>query len=152
MVGEESEDEALEGEEDTKKSEYAGSTHNDNSVSPPPPMQAITGSAPPQAATGLTVPSSGHAKKRHRSQDSEDVEEVNVSSPKKSHNSSHRPLGLPGANIKIENRGTYFLFAFFDFNDIQFTFDQIFIEIYLFHYNSKAIKLCSSFFSCVIKV
>jgi len=102
LVGEESEDEALEGEEDTKKSEYAGSTHNDNSVSPPPPMQAITG-APP--ATGLTAPSSGHGKKRHRSQDSEDVEEVNVSSPKKSHNSSHRPLGLPGANIKIENRG-----------------------------------------------
>lgn len=108
MVGEESEDEALEGEEDTKKSEYAGSTHNDNSISPPPPMQAITG-APPQAATGLTAPSIG-GKKRHRSQDSEDVEEVNVSSPKK-HNSSHRPLGLPGANIKIENRGTYFFFA-----------------------------------------
>ena len=107
MVGEESEDEALEGEEDTKKSEYAGSTHNDNSVSPPPTMQAITG-APPQAATGLTAPSSGHGKKRHRSQDSEDVEEVNVSSPKKSHNSSHRPLGLPGANIKIENRGNIF--------------------------------------------
>jgi len=102
LVGEESEDEALEGEEDTKKSEYAGSTHNDNSISPPPPMQAITG-APPQAATGLTAPSIG-GKKRHRSQDSEDVEEVNVSSPKK-HNSSHRPLGLPGANIKIENRG-----------------------------------------------
>jgi len=102
LVGEESEDEALEGEEDTKKSEYAGSTHNDNSVSPPPTMQAIN-SAPPQAATGLTAPSIG-GKKRHRSQDSEDVEEVNVSSPKK-HNSSHRPLGLPGANIKIENRG-----------------------------------------------
>jgi len=102
LVGEESEDEALEGEEDTKKSEYAGSTHNDNSISPPPPMQAIT-AAPPQAATGLTAPSIG-GKKRHRSQDSEDVEEVNVSSPKK-HNSSHRPLGLPGANIKIENRG-----------------------------------------------
>ena len=108
MVGEESEDEALEGEEDTKKSEYAGSTHNDNSISPPPPMQAIT-AAPPQAATGLTAPSIGASKKRHRSQDSEDVEEVNVSSPKK-HNSSHRPLGLPGANIKIENRGTYLVF------------------------------------------
>ena len=70
-------------------------------------MQAIT-AAPPQAATGLTAPSIGHGKKRHRSQDSEDVEEVNVSSPKKQ-NSSHRPLGLPGANIKIENRGTYYI-------------------------------------------
>ena len=69
-------------------------------------MQAITATAPPQAATGLTAPSIGHGKKRHRSQDSEDVEEVNVSSPKKHNNSSHRPLGLPGANIKIENRGT----------------------------------------------
>ena len=149
MVGEESEDEALEGEEDTKKSEYAGSTHNDNSISPPPPMQAITG-APPQAATGLTAPSIG-GKKRHRSQDSEDVEEVNVSSPKK-HNSSHRPLGLPGANIKIENRGIYtFLLkdSFFEFNDIWFTFDQVLgfsIEIYLFNYNSKVIKLCCSLF------
>lgn len=149
MVGEESEDEALEGEEDTKKSEYAGSTHNDNSISPPPPMQAITG-APPQAATGLTAPSIG-GKKRHRSQDSEDVEEVNVSSPKK-HNSSHRPLGLPGANIKIENRGTYTFFlkdSLFEFNDIWFTFDQVLgfsIEIYLFNYNSKVIKLCCSLF------
>ena len=82
--------------------------HNDNSLSPPPPMQAIHAPpVPPKHPTLPTLPvapSSVGSKKRHRSNDSEDVEEV-VSSPKK-HN-SHRPLGLPGANIKIENRGNF---------------------------------------------
>ena len=45
------------------------------------------------------LPGSG-GKRRHRSHDSDEVEDV--SSAKK--HLSNRPLGLPSANIKIENR------------------------------------------------
>ena len=105
LAGEESEDEDVDKDHD----DHPGSIHNENSLSPPPPMQGLSTNPllPHVAGAGAAVllpsaaaPSSG--KKRHRSHDSQEVEEV-VSSPKKHH--SHRPLGLPGANIKIENRG-----------------------------------------------
>ena len=72
-----------------------------NSLSPPPPS-ALSAAA---AATAAGVHSTGlmhsGSKKRHRSNDSIEAEEV--SSPKKpTHNN---PLGLPGANIKIASRG-----------------------------------------------
>ena len=92
LIGEESEDETVEDGDDAKKTndDHPRSMQNENSLSPIPTMQAIS-----------ATPSSGGIK-RHRSHDSQNMEEV-VSSPKKHH--SHLPLGLPGANIKIENRG-----------------------------------------------
>lgn len=77
-TSEDDEEEAVEEEEEvvvSKKSDLttSSSVHNDNSLSPIP------------------------SKKRHRSNDSDEVE---VSSPKK-----HQTLGLPGVNIKMANRG-----------------------------------------------
>ena len=115
LIGEESEDEEIVDEDDAKNStdDRLGSMQNENSLSPPPSMPAISATQLPSqvAVLGKTVqstsvdaPSPNYRKKRHRSHDSQEVEEV-VSSPKKHH--SHRPLGLPGANIKIENRGNF---------------------------------------------
>ena len=68
-----------------------------NSLSPPPPSALSAAAATAGVNTGLHSGS----KKRHRSNDSIEAEEV--SSPKKpTHNN---PLGLPGANIKIASRG-----------------------------------------------
>ena len=63
-----------------------GSVQNENSLSPPPQHP----------------PTAGHvgAKKRHRS--TESIDEIEVPSPKKP---SQNPLGLPGANIRINSRG-----------------------------------------------
>lgn len=73
--------EAVEADEDETNNgkSDASSPHNENSMSPAPP--------------GV------NNRKRHRSNDSEDIEEV-VSSPAKK-----QPLGIPGANIKIASRG-----------------------------------------------
>ena len=91
LIGEESEDETVEDGDDAKKTndDHPRSMQNENSLSPIPTMQAIS-----------ATPSSGGIK-RHRSHDSEEVEEV-VSPPKK-HN-SNRPLGLPLTSIEIGNR------------------------------------------------
>ena len=64
----------------------SGSVQNENSLSPPPQHP----------------PTTGHigAKKRHRS--TESIDEIEVPSPKKH---SQNPLGLPGANIRINSRG-----------------------------------------------
>ena len=71
-----------------------------NSLSPPP-TQPTTGSGGVHHNTSGLLHSGLSSKKRHRSNDSIEAEEV--SSPKKpTHNN---PLGLPGANIKIASRG-----------------------------------------------
>ena len=71
-----------------------------NSLSPPP-TQPTTGSGGVHHNTTGLLHSGLSSKKRHRSNDSIEAEEV--SSPKKpTHNN---PLGLPGANIKIASRG-----------------------------------------------
>ena len=113
LIGEESEDEEIVNKDDAKNStdNQLGLMQNENSLSPPPSIPVISATQLlPQVAvvgeivhsTSVDAPSSNYGKKRHRSHDSQNMEEV-VSSPKKHH--SHLPLGLPGANIKIENRG-----------------------------------------------
>ena len=91
LRSEDTEDETVEDEE-AKKSSDDSTMHNENSLSPP------HGGQDPNGPT-LSTPGA-HPKKRHRSNDSEEVEEV--SSPKKQ---LQNPLGIPGANFKIANRG-----------------------------------------------
>lgn len=72
-----------------------------NSLSPPPTQPTTVGSGGVHHNTTGLLHSGLSSKKRHRSNDSIEAEEV--SSPKKpTHNN---PLGLPGANIKIASRG-----------------------------------------------
>ena len=72
-----------------------------NSLSPPPTQPTTVGSGGVHHNTSGLLHSGLSSKKRHRSNDSIEAEEV--SSPKKpTHNN---PLGLPGANIKIASRG-----------------------------------------------
>ena len=96
----------VEEEEAKKSTDDAASSgvHNENSLSPPPPAIGTPASTPAVSAGNQLTSPVANGKKRHRSNDSEEIEEM--SSPKKPHQNAN-PLGIPGVNFKIANRGNY---------------------------------------------